>query len=259
MDKLLIEPLNEKQYADVFNVFMNRSHEYESMIEFLVSEFNKHNRQLQILSLGAGTGYFDKKVIDRLIIKPSYTALEPNPVYIEQIKETLPDAKIIQDYFTLTYNTIERYDYIIFSHSLYCISEPWNIINYATNFLMKDGKVIVFHQSERGMYQFVSKFNNYLTFNEKPYADHTYSAKDIAKKLNNNCKHNRLSGYIDMSDVFGDKEILHKMLSFFMQTDTNKLPEWIVNEMVNELKANMRDNKYIHPVDILLINKNSSF
>lgn len=256
MDKLIIEPLNIQQYTETFQVFMHRTHEYEYMIDFLVNELNRQEKQLRILSIGAGTGCFDRKVIEQLKIKPIYTAIEPNPVHVEELKKALPDTNIIQDYFTLTYNTKEKYDYILFTHCLYCISEPAAIVNYATNFLNENGKVIVFHQSEIGMFEFVNEFNKYLTFNEKPFANHTISAKDIMKQLNGklHCNNHRLDCYIDMSDVFNDKEILHKMLSFFMQTNTKKLPDKIINEMIDELKSGMCvDNKYIHPTDVLVI------
>lgn len=255
---MLVEPLNEIEYAGVFKIFMERSHEYEYMSRFLVDEINKQNRVCKILSVGAGTGYYDKQVIEQLTIKPIYVAVEPNPLHVEQLKDNLQDAQIIQDYFTTTFHTNDRYDYILFAHSLYCINNPYDIITYASNFLSKNGKIVIFHQSDIGMSEFVTKFNKYLIFDDRPFAYHHYSSQDIIKELNSRrikCQTNRLDCYIDMNNIFEDEESLHRMLTFFIQTDTTRLPNILVNEMINEFKKNMVDNKYIHPTDAIIIYK----
>lgn len=257
MEKFIVNPLDEKQYAETFSIFMDRSHEYEQMLTFLSNNINKQQKQVKILSVGAGTGLFDKQLISLLHIKPEYTAIEPNRIHADKLIENIHDINIITDYFTLTFHTTERFDYILFTHSLYCFSDPCSILEYSINFLNSNGKIVAFHQSEIGMCEFVNKFNQYFMFMNNVLANHTYSANDILTKLNKKliCEKYRLDCFVDMDRIFDNKEILHKMLSFFMQMDTNKLPDYIINIMIDDLRNNMIDQKYIHPTDVLVISR----
>lgn len=67
MKKILVKPLTEDEYATSFKYFSDRSHEYEVMLNFLIKHINKNNKKtIKILSIGAGTGYFDNMYIKKL-------------------------------------------------------------------------------------------------------------------------------------------------------------------------------------------------
>ena len=78
--KVNVDPLTESEYAKSFQVFAQRSSEYDAMITWVRDYFDSSVRS--ILSIGAGSGYFDEQIIDYL--RPErYVAVEPNQILRE--------------------------------------------------------------------------------------------------------------------------------------------------------------------------------
>ena len=252
MIKTHVNPLTYDQYTKNFRTFVDRSHEYEFMLNFMTEELSfNHEKEITFLSIGAGTGIFDKKIFDsvskRKII--NYIAIEPNNKHIEQLKNTFNNSvyniTIIQEYFTETYKFQDdiKFDYILMSHSLYYMTDPIKIIIHASTFLKKGGKLIIFHQSNNhGVCPLVTKIYKYLLFTSPPMADHTYGAEDIFNCLSK-CKLNGMSfslheldGYIDLDNYKNETYQLtgntyNEILSFFLQTDITLLDDFIKNQL----------------------------
>ena len=266
-EQISCNPLTEPEYAKCFRTFLDRSHEYDYMLNIVDYIQTKPDESTTILSIGAGTGYFDEQVLNKLKNKVNYYAFEPNPIHIieltERLTKTRHNIKIIQDYFSSETTFDLEFDYILISHCLYPIRNPFNVLHHAISFLKNnnESKLLLFHQGDVGMVNFVNKFNKYLKFSSEPYAKHDYSSKDIIEYLKyNNFKYDLylLPAYIDLSDVFTNDDILHDMVTFYIQTNTKLLPKQLFDEMVEDIKAHtLNDMKYNHPTGMIIIsNKN---
>ena len=89
--KIMVDPLTEEEYAKCFKTYCDRTHEYDAMIEWTKEFFTENSyKDPKILSIGAGTGYFDTILIDNLPNQPShYVAIEPNDAHFEKLKESM--------------------------------------------------------------------------------------------------------------------------------------------------------------------------
>ena len=83
-----------------------------------------------MLDIGAGTGHLIKALSDESSVRiGSYTAFEPNPSHIESLKKTLVDLNfenydVYTEPFSPDTSLATRFDFVLFSHSLYWMPEP---------------------------------------------------------------------------------------------------------------------------------------
>jgi ubiquinone/menaquinone biosynthesis C-methylase UbiE len=263
MEKVKVSPLTEIEYAECFQVFAERSHEYEVMLSNIMNIINNmNNKKIKMLSIGAGTGYFDSQILKKINHEVIYHAIEPNEKHITLLQKTLEpykNIKIHKNYFSENTRLDEKYDVILFSHSLYPINNPYSSVKNALNFLEDTGKLIIVHQTSKGMCPFVNKYYKFILFDKSPLADHTFDSNDIVKQLmNKEIKVNSTEtySYIDFSDI-NNKEIQEKMLSFFLQTNYSKLPYNLQLNMIYDIKNNMDEkNRYLHPTGLITIEYN---
>ena len=105
-----------------------------------------------IFSIGAGRGNFEKTLVQNLGLKVKYIcAIEPNPTLAEELDAVLnsleTECKIIHSYFDKDFEfeegSCEKFDLILFSHSLYAFQRPHEMVLHATNFLNPGGKILV--------------------------------------------------------------------------------------------------------------------
>jgi len=258
--------LNEEQYAKCFKVFVSRSHEYDNMksnlIDYLIG-MKKQN--IKMLSIGAGTGFFDQDVIGILSenhISVEYHAIEPNPAHLVELHKRFPDSNIMGCYYTLDTKIDNKFDVILMSHCLYPIPQSIEIVGSTINYLTESkdgfdgGKVIVFHQGSGSMVDYVKKFNEFLNPDRSVYANHTISSDDISQNLSLGSKkisHRILYGYIDMKGIWENDDDLHEMITFFIQTNTRLLPVELYQMMVTELKNKSPNDVYYHPTGMIVI------
>jgi phospholipid N-methyltransferase len=252
----LVEPLTEDEYADSFKIFSEKSGEYPMMLNILLNQIDTSQR-VKILSIGAGTGYFDVQFLKHLN-NFEYYAIEPNNIHVDKLKFTLKkfhNIHIIHDYFTTNTSLTEQFDIILFCHSLYPIYNYSEIIQHASSFLNSTGKIIIFHQSSIGMYQFVTHFQKYITFTKTPLAIHNYCGDDIVKSLGSNylCQTFTLDTFVNFSGIINDFVKLHQMLTFFLQTKTFLFPNSFFKELLNILGQQLIDTNYIHKNNMIII------
>lgn len=260
MNQITINPLTESEYADVFKVFSERSHEYEVMLNQIVSIINNlDEKKIKILSIGSGTGYFDNMFLSKINKEFEYTCIEPNDKHISELKTNLKKYNSItinQEYFTETTKLNDTYDIIIFSHSLYPINNPYESILNASKYITKKGKIVIFHQTNTGMCPFVNKYYKLFKFIKPPLANHIFNINDIYEYISKNTKmtvtKKEIESYIDFKNL-NDKD-MDKMLSFFLQFDYSKLSKTLQTDMISEIEKNIQNNNYLHPTGILIIN-----
>ena len=209
------------------------------------------NTDISLLSIGAGTGYFDKNVIDKSI---QYTGIEPNLDCFTRLKENMTtfECELLNIYFTTETILKSKYDYILMSHCLYYSPNYEELIKHALKYLNENGKLVVFHITDKGIYEFVKFAYNYIIVGDGTLPLHSFNTSDIVKKLVK-FEEIKLYSYIDMRNVFDDEDILNDMLSFFIQTNFKMLDDDIKVVLIEKLKS-MTDNlKFEHHVGIIVI------
>lgn len=294
--KINVHPLTEKEYAKCFATFTARTTEYSSMItwteKFLIDKQYQHPK---ILSIGAGTGHFDEMFIKLLPSPPSlYTAIEPNDTHFQQLKDRLSkykfETEFVQEYFE-HFSTDQQYDIIIMSHCLYPIPNPSQFMIHASTLLSPEGSLIIFIQTENSMCQFFNKYSALLEWSAPPLADHSVCTKSLCESLD--AQHINYDLYICPSHInidsffhktnqhdistnsdydielqgnsqsrFAassecDTKIIHDLLTFYIQTDTTKLPPNIIKDMIHDIKSGVYPgtHNYSHPGGVIVIHK----
>ena len=163
-DQLGKRILSDQEYNDGFDVFLQsaRGTTYEQFIipqlDQLFNSISTANDRMTVLEIGPGKSsvleYLSKYL--RLKIK-RYVAFEPNTIYADTLRERLcenfPKASIsiIKGLFDLdeTKND-EKFDIVLFCHSLYGLNPKHKFIERALGMLEKNwssGLVVVFHRN----------------------------------------------------------------------------------------------------------------
>lgn len=78
-------------------------------------------------------------------------AIEPNAHLAGELDQALGNLgveyHIIQSFFNNKFNfddeLSEKFDLILFSHSLYSFQDPWEVVLHSANFLKPDGKILI--------------------------------------------------------------------------------------------------------------------
>ena len=182
-------PISAERYAETFNYFAEHTSEYKQMLSTAVDILSEsRKKQLKILSIGAGTGYFEKNIITRTLhIEFDLTCFEPNKNFLPQLWGNLGmlchRLTVINDVFVSNTDLIEKYDFIIMSHVLYSMEDPVEIIEKAISVLNPGGKIIIFHMTEEGIYDFATQVFDQVEFSKTPIAWHDTSVEQLASEL----------------------------------------------------------------------------
>ncbi|KAF4338108.1 phosphoribosyl transferase domain protein [Fusarium beomiforme] len=161
-------PLSPEQYKDGFNFFVQDAgwETYQNFIipqlSQLLSTFNSLSK-ISVLEIGPGPKSILKHLSPFLRKKiTGYTAFEPSELYAENLQEWLSlmddeslfpalEAPVVHcEPFGLQSCRDERYNVILFCHSLYGMSHKEKIIRNCFDFLVEkpdDGMVIIFHRN----------------------------------------------------------------------------------------------------------------
>ena len=123
---------------------------------------------VSILSVGSGTGDFDFMILDSLIRerakKINYFAVEPSITHATKLETRLCEAfgdeitsKVVPTGFESA-SLIDKFDVIVFAHSLYYIQDREVAIERAFDLLAGNGQILVVHQTPIGIAQIQKKF-----------------------------------------------------------------------------------------------------
>ena len=191
-----------------------------------------NQKPLHLMSIGAGTGLFEDKLIRKYGLAVDYFhAIEPNEKLLEELERTVAKWNvkytIEKTYFTSEYHTKEKFDLILMSHCLYYIPNPAEAICSAKSFLKEDGKLLIFHQSERGVCEVHRKFLSLASLKRAPllFINHGISIEDLSYALQRKGIEHYIReepSYIGMED-FIEKRGSH-VVSFMLQTWYENLP-----------------------------------
>lgn len=270
--KVVYQALDEKEYAQTFSTFIERSSEYGEMLKLVTPVVDSfEQRPIDLLSVGAGTLFFEKDLMEKVGLKVNYLyAIEPNEVHLEELKSTITQLSLSYDidpiYFTTEFSTEKRFDMILMSHSMYCMADPIGAILKAKSLLKPNGKVIIFNQGEQGGYELYTRFISQAELSCRPINDHSISSKEIAEALCNNAVAHEVRygpSVMEVHDFVMRKATpnTNHVISFLLQTKYEHLAENLrdqIYEMVKERSSIGKDGKYVltHPTAMIVVQLN---
>ena len=192
-------PLTEEEYARTFSIMKDISTEYEAMLQ-MADKFitdNKFNENpVKMLSVGAGIGNLETELVRKLGLKLDYIcAIEPNTTHVPKLQSSLKSLDtrydIISSFFNTDFqfeeNTGDKFDFILFSNSLYGFDDPHGAVLHATKFLNKGGKMLIFNQgggATAAIFTYLMNRSDPDIFSpEKCIGDHSLTAEKIISQL----------------------------------------------------------------------------
>lgn len=231
------------RYAETFEVFLRHSLEYDQLLNTIREHIAKLPKKFSLLDVGAGTG----EIIEALAKTPenrpsSYTAFEPNPAHIEALRKVLaglsiPDQKLIPDFFDAKTALTEAYDFILFSHSLYWMSNPPEVFSHAISHLKDGGIAMGILQGPYSVHTLLALYESSFTRTTPMLQNNAYSSFELVEGL-------RLLGHsptvkmlptpLDMTHLFdrGAEKQLHELMSFCLQLEFGQLSEMLQAEIM---------------------------
>ncbi len=259
-------------YSKGFQLFRNQTNQLSIMQNFLKKNINKKDSQrkisnLSFLSVGGGDGYFDKLLLSFLKktnININYNILEPYDVFFPALSKNINplmleeklNISIIQQPFE-KYISTQKFDFIIFAHSLYYIYDRLLAIKRAKEMLLPKGEMLVFIETEEGLIDLQTKFFSQLD-NDLREIFSSSNLKNILKKKKIFYKEEKHDDYIDFSDyLFSTNNQRELLLSFILNTEFAELKATLKREILDYLEKNILQKKggklLYHPLSIITI------
>ena len=272
-----VAPLTMKEYARTFEALVTReSTEYDIMAKVagkLISDNNFDKVPVDMLSIGAGRGQFEQRLVKELGLKLGYIyAVERNEAHVKLLRPALKTLDVKHDvdpsFFNTDFELMEtcadyKFDLIMFSHSLYAFQDPYGVIEYSSKFLKPTGKIWIFHQGGPGvcdkLYSFLidnsdpDMFNTQLT-----HLNHSLTAEKIEAHFKDHHPEKKVvrveeTAHIDVDNFVRAEEEDRDddIVTFFLQADYRKLSlearKFVYETVVSNCE--IMQNKYVlrHP------------
>ena len=248
---------------------MAKSTLYQTRLDMMKPVINRLNgKAIKLLSIGAGTGHMEDDQIRNCELQISYYhAIEPNESLLVDLRKTISnwniDFKVEQNYFSDGIEIDSTFDMILMSHCLYGMNEPLKAIIQAKSFLKPEGKLIIFHQSDKGGYELHTHFTQNATFDRPPLNDGTLSSKhvcDMLKSSGVNYSVTEGNGTLEVDDFVRkrDTPIANDVITLFLQTRFENLDDERKSEifgMTKERCVKDPNGMYLfrHPVSMIQI------
>ena len=149
-----VECLNDEAYHKALAGLMAEDqyvNNHKLLLKKAVNEYK--GRPVSILSIGAGSGYYDKYMLTELGLDVSHIhVIEPNTNFNEELRETLASAgvsfAIENAIFDESYLHKNAYDIILFLQSLYYMENYTATLHNASKMLRDNGTIIVVLQGD---------------------------------------------------------------------------------------------------------------
>lgn len=244
-------PLTMDGYARKFSsLFARDSNEYETktaIAKKVICEWGLDKEPVTMLSIGAGRGNFELMMVQKLGLKLKWIYLvEPNPEHVKQLKTAFEgigcDYEVDTSFFSKDFQlsiknkeSFSGFDFILMSHSLYCIPEPFKAAVHAASFLNSKGKLFIINHGGAGsaqVFSYLLKRSEPSVFShENCLANHAVTAHEISSYIKSACPEFSVVSiekptYTDMDDfVRADDDDTRNddVISFFLQAEYRDL------------------------------------
>ena len=258
--------LTEDEYAQCYKPFLQCSDNLEdmvSLIEPVVASFS--GKPVSIMSIGAGTGYFEDELVRKLDLKVShFHAIEPNKDHQRLLKKTMRSWQnvkftIEEKYFTDEYETQYKFDLILMCHCLYNMENIPTVLSNACSLLEENGKLIAFIHSEIGAAELYNHAINNVKYLSPPLGDQSVTSESVCKMLTDlSVSHvvRERPCTLDVTDFLKKQHLGNDVISFLIQTRIEKLAEELqkdLYEMVSKRAKSNRNGRYLLPTPTVMI------
>eukprot|EP00794_Sanderia_malayensis_P018636 gene18636-20518_t len=168
-----LSPLNTEEISKLFHIFQSSSNQYETLPEMITPVLKQLNGKppIKLMSIGAGDGSLEDMLIKQLGLRVEYFhGVEPDGGRREKLKKIektwqLTTESFIDDrFFGENFESDTKFDLILMSHVLYSIPKPTEAILRARKMLKKEGKLVIFHNTNQGLPVMAQKVK--VLFNE---------------------------------------------------------------------------------------------
>eukprot|EP00794_Sanderia_malayensis_P010205 gene10205-11254_t len=253
-------PLSKQEYGKAFSSFQEHSNHYHVMLKMIDPIAKElHGKPIDMMSIGPGDGRFETSFAKIKGIELKYFhAIEPDEPRRKELENVLKKWKTTTEYFIdhhlfgEDYKTEKKFDIILMPHVLYSIPNPARAILKAKRFLKDHGKLVVFHDARKGIAAIANEIKHDFDPTFQRFSCSELAAEDISEKLqelDENHEFQTAQTMIDVTDVIlkQDTEKADDLMSFFMQTRFDKLPQHVQSIAYNKVKDGCilnEDNKW---------------
>lgn len=263
------QALTEEEYANVFSTFIAKSTEYEAMMSLIKPAIDSFGGSaVKVMSIGAGTGCVEDDLIRNYGLNMDYFyAIEPNHLHLIELEKTISGwgskYKIDSRYFEPELEINDTFDLIIMSHCMYCMADPLGAMLKAKFLLNPGGRVVIFHQSEKGGYELYTQFMKQASLDKRPINDHAISCKELCTMLKKSGVNQQLTlgaSTLEVDDFLRERNTptANDVITFFLQTRFDHLSKELKKEIFDvakELSCENSNGKYVlnHPTAMIQI------
>ena len=198
-------PLTNDRYIETFGSFRGKTDEW-SMMSRIAGKFISDNdfdkNPVRMLSIGAGTGLFEKDLVERkgLLLEYVY-AVEPYSLHIVLLDQTLKSLGIPYDidgsFFGEDFKIngkqqTSKFDIILLSHVLYGFDHPYQAVSQLQRFLKPEGKVLIFCLEEKDaapeLFKYLTENSDPSVFNPRlAIQDHSVTVQKVMSYIQVKC------------------------------------------------------------------------
>jgi SAM-dependent methyltransferase len=259
-------PLEGDRYRDGQLLFRRASNQQTLMLAWLEEHFLPQlgAETIRFLSIGAGTGIFDKQLIQAFLSKNlriHYEGLDPNQAVLYLLEnslrpltgEKLAVTVLLSDFES--YQTLEKFNFILLVHTHYFFYDLCQNLQKAWDLLEGGGSIILFSALDI----FLSQFFNVTfqcNFGHPPWLSHHVQKALMALKIPFHSE--SIHAVLDISTCFGnDEKTANDLLNFIIHADvTNIYGKDILLACLKE-NAVQENDRYLlpHTVDVFTIRK----
>ncbi len=242
-----MKKISFRRYIRAFEAFSRYTEEYGYQLEHLLRAGDQHLKKgFSVLDIGAGTGFFAEEFLKETKRRASsYTAIDPSPEHVEQIKKNfreLPlEIDVKNDIFTAKTRLGQTFDLIIMSHSAYWfVPDPEPYILNARKYLKKGGVMVMYLQTPYTASHLLNLLlDNALPKNRVPnHKINSWTLMDILDDNNIFYENADLPGTLKADTLFEKRNewLLKELVSFFLSVELEALDSKVYRHAKEALK-----------------------
>jgi len=222
------------------------------------------SESIRLLSIGAGTGIFDKQLIQGFLrrdLRIQYEGLDPNEEvlnFLENCLRPLTGAEltvsiVLSDFES--YSTSKKFNFILLVHAHYFFCDLCQNLQKAWDLLEEGGTIILYSALDIFLSQF---FNVTFRSNFGHTAWLSHDVRKALKTLNIPFRRESIHAVLDISTCFAeDEKAANDFLSFIVHADVTNISGKDVLLACLRKNAMCENHRYLlpHTVDVFMIDK----
>ena len=243
-----VSSLDGARYAETFEVFVRHSLEYDQILAAIAGVVRELPSNYTLLDVGAGTGELIQALVVSAGLPPSsYVAFEPNPAHFDSLQARvgvlgLTEVELHAKPFDAGVALESRFDFVLFSHSLYWMTDPAGVFQHAVNLLKPGGTVMGILQGPYGVHTLLGLFESRFERLTPMLQNNAYSSHELLSALRGRglepqCQ--MMPTPLDVTGLFepGGEKALSELLSFCLQLEFEDLKTDLQAELIDHVRG----------------------